>query len=382
METAMKLDTRLIHAGQEPDPLTGAVNVPINVSTTYKQDGIGGLRSGFEYARSGNPSRLSLEATLAAIENGAHGRAFASGLAAETAVLSMLSAGDQVVSSTNIYGGTYRLFTKVFAKFGVRFAMVEGHRTGDILEALSPSVRMIWIETPSNPLLDIVDIARIAEAKPANALLVVDNTFASPYFQNPLDLGADLVVHSTTKYLGGHSDVVGGAVITNRPELDAEIGFYQNAEGAVPSPFDCYLVQRGIKTLGVRMKRHEENAYAVAEGLRGHPRAGRVLFPGLPEHPGHAIAKRQMRGYSGVVSFKLQGDEDALERFFGRLRLFTVGESLGGVESLVCLPYEMTHGSVPESVKARIGITPNLIRLSVGLEDRDELMEDLRSALS
>lgn len=376
----MKLDTRLIHAGQEPDPATGAVNVPINMSTTFQQDGIGGLRSGYEYARSGNPSRQSLEATLAAIENGTHARAFASGLAAETAVLSTLQAGDQVVSSSNIYGGTYRLFTKVFGKFGVRFTMVDGHGTRDLLEALSPSVRLIWLETPSNPLLDIVDIARIAESK-GNALLVVDNTFASPYFQNPLDLGADLVVHSTTKYLGGHSDVVGGAVITGQSSLDADIGFYQNAEGAVPSPFDCYLVQRGIKTLGVRMKRHEENAYKVAEGLVGHPKVARVLFPGLPEHPGHALALRQMRGQSGLVTFELRGDAEALARFFSRLRLFTVGESLGGVESLVCLPYEMTHGSVPPEVKARLGITPNLIRLSVGLEDGDELLDDLRSAL-
>lgn len=378
----MKLDTILIHAGQEPDPVTGAVNVPVCVSSTFKQDGIGGLRSGFEYARTGNPSRRALEATLAAIENGAFGRAFASGLAAETAVLSMLDPGSQVVSSTNIYGGTYRLFTKVFSKFGLDFTLVDRHGTQDLLDAVTGTTRMIWIETPSNPLLDILDIARIAETKPKDALLVVDNTFASPYFQNPLDLGADLVLHSTTKYLGGHSDVMGGAVITNNPALDADIGFYQNAEGAIPSPFDCFLVQRGIKTLGVRMQRHEANAYAVAEGLSGHARVERVYFPGLPGHSGHAIARRQMRGQGGVVSFLLRGGTDERGRFFERLRLFTLGESLGGVESLVCLPWEMTHGSVPPAVKGRIGISPNLIRLSVGLEDQDELLDDLRSALA
>lgn len=375
----MKLDTRLIHAGQDPDPITGAVNVPINTSTTFKQDGVGGLRSGYEYSRSGNPTRLSLEATLAAIENGSHARAFASGLAAEMALLSLLSPGDKVVASTNVYGGTYRLLVKVFAKFGVRIVLVDGHRTEDLIEALTPDTRLIWLETPSNPLLDIVDIARIAERKPEGAQLVVDNTFASPYFQTPLDLGADLVVHSTTKYLGGHSDVVGGAVVSRDPRLDEEIAFYQNAEGAVPSPFDCYLVQRGIKTLGVRMERHQANAFAVAEALKGHPKVERVFFPGLPEHPGHDIAARQMRGQSGMVSFVLRGEP---ARFFERIRLFTLGESLGGVESLVCLPYEMTHGSVPADIKARIGIGPNLVRLSVGLEDRDELLEDLRSALT
>ena len=375
----MKLDTRLIHAGQDPDPFTGAVNVPINTSTTFKQDGVGGLRSGYEYSRSGNPTRLSLEATLAAIENGNHARAFASGLAAETALLSLLSPGDKVVASTNVYGGTYRLLVKVFAKFGVRIVLVDGHRTEDLVEALTPDTRLVWLETPSNPLLDIVDIAQVAERKPEGALLVVDNTFASPYFQTPLDLGADLVVHSTTKYLGGHSDVVGGAVVSRDSRLDEEIAFYQNAEGAVPSPFDCYLVQRGIKTLGVRMERHQANAFAVAEFLEGHPKVERVFFPGLPEHPGHAIALRQMRGQSGMVSCVLR-EEPA--RFFDRLRLFTLGESLGGVESLACLPHEMTHGSVPAEVKARLGIGPRLVRLSVGLEDRDELLEDLGDALS
>jgi len=375
----MKLDTRLIHAGQDPDPRTGAVNVPINMSSTFKQDGVGGFREGYEYARSDNPSRRSLEATLAAIENGSHARAFASGLAAECGILSLLASGDEVVASSNVYGGTYRLFTKVYAKFGLRFRLADGHTTQAILDTITPATRIIWIETPSNPLLDILDIARIAEGRPAGALLVVDNTFASPYFQNPLDLGADLVLHSTTKYLGGHSDVVGGAVIARDAQLDADLGFYQNAQGAVPSPFDCYLVQRGIKTLAVRMQRHEQNAYAVAEGLSGHPGVARVLFPGLPEHPDHALARRQMRGQSGIVSLQLKGDP---ERFLSRLRLFTLGESLGGVESLVCKPDQMTHGSLPPEVRARLGITPDLIRLSVGLEDRDELLEDLRAALA
>jgi len=375
----MKLDTRLIHAGQDADPHTGAVNVPISMSSTFKQDGIGGLRTGFEYARSDNPSRRSLEATLASIENGSHARAFASGLAAASGILSLLQSGDEVVSSTNVYGGSYRLFTQVYAKFGVRFHLADGHRTQDLLDAITPTTRIIWIETPSNPLLDILDIARIAEAKPKGALLVVDNTFASPYFQTPLELGADLVLHSTTKYLGGHSDVIGGAVISRDARLDADLGFYQNAQGAVPSPFDCYLVQRGIKTLAVRMLRHQSSAYAVAEFLKGHPAVARVLFPGLPEHPGYALARRQMRGQSGVVGFVLRGD---LERFSTRLRLFTLGESLGGVESLASVPFFMTHGSIPEEVKGRLGIERNLVRLSVGLEDPDELLEDLGGALA
>jgi cystathionine beta-lyase/cystathionine gamma-synthase len=378
----MTLDTKLIHAGQEPDPVTGAVNVPINVSSTYKQDGIGRFRSGYEYSRTGNPSRLSLEATLAAIENGTYARAFASGLAAENTLLSLLHSGDEVVGTSDIYGGTYRLFTKVFPRFGVTFRPVEGHDPADFAKVIGPKTKLIWVETPTNPLLNLVDIAAVAALKPRNAWLAVDNTFASPYFQTPLDFGADIVVHSATKYLGGHSDVIGGALVYNDPALDEELKYLQNAQGGILSPFDSYLIQRGIKTLGVRMKRHEATAWKVAEFLRGHPRVSKVLFAGFDDHPGAAVARKQMRGQPGIVSFVHKGSKDDVDRFFQRLKLFTFAESLGGVESLTCYPYEMTHGSIPPAVKDKIGISDRLVRLSVGLEDEDELVEDLKTALA
>ena len=377
----MTLDTKLIHAGQEPDPVTGAVNVPINVSSTFKQDGIGQMRSGYEYARSGNPTRNSLEATLAAIENGGFAKAFASGLAAENTLLSLLHSGDEVVGTSDIYGGTYRLLTKVFPRFGVTFRAVNGHNPADFKKQLSSRTRLIWVETPTNPLLNLVDIASIAELKPKNVLLAVDNTFASPYFQTPLDLGADVVVHSATKYLSGHSDVIGGALVYKDKALDEEIRYLHNAQGGILSPFDSYLIQRGIKTLGVRMKRHEQTAWKVAEFLRGHSKAEKVFFAGFEDHPGAAVAKKQMRGQPGLVSFVLNGTKSDVNRFFQSLKLFTFAESLGGVESLTCYPYEMTHGSIPAEVKDKIGITDRLIRLSVGLEDANELIEDLKSAL-
>lgn len=378
----MRLETTLIHAGQSADPQTGAVNVPINVSSTFKQDGIGKMRSGYEYARSGNPSRKSLEETLAAIENGSFARAFASGLAAENTLLSTLRSGDEVVATTDIYGGTYRLFAKVFPRFGIKFKLIDGHGPEDFRREFGPKTKMVWIETPSNPLLNLVDIAAIAAIKPNQALLVVDNTFASPYLQTPLDLGADVVVHSATKYLSGHSDAIGGALIYGSPALDEEISFLHNAQGAVLSPFDAYLIQRGIKTLAVRMRQHEANAFKVAEFLRGHPRVDKVHFAGFPDHPGNAIARKQMRGQTGVVSFSMKGNRADLDQFFRKLEIFTFAESLGGVESLTCYPYEMTHGSIPADVKDRIGITPRLIRLSVGLEDADELVADLKNALA
>jgi cystathionine beta-lyase/cystathionine gamma-synthase len=384
----MKFATRLIHEAQEPDAQTGAVNVPVYLSTTFKQDGIGRTRQGHEYSRSDNPSRQSLEQTIAGIENGKYGLCFSSGSAATVAVLNLLKPGDEVVSTVDVYGGTYRLLAKVYEKYGVSARFLDTHSAEEIAKNISEKTRLVWIESPTNPLLNIVDIRELAEYR--NALVdrghgeisfAVDNTFASPYFQNPLDLGADVVVHSTTKYISGHSDVVGGALVTNNDSLYAHCKFYQNAAGGVPSPFDCYLLQRGIKTLAVRMERHQQNAFAVAEFLKNNNNVEAVLFPGFPDHPGHAIALRQMRGQPGMIAFRLKGGREAVDRFFGNLKLITLAESLGGVESLVCYPFTMTHGVIPPSRKRGIGITENLVRLSVGIEDRDDLIEELRNAL-
>ncbi len=376
----MKFATKAIHAGQEPDARTGAVNVPVHLSTTFKQDAIGADR-GYEYARTNNPSRESLEQTLAALENGRFGASFASGLAATAAVIHLLEPGDDVVSTIDVYGGTYRLFARVFERYGVRLRSFATADAGELLRACAPNTRMIWVESPTNPMLNIIDIARLAEGRAPGCLLVVDNTFASPYFQTPLDLGADLVVHSVTKYIGGHSDVVGGAVVTGDAALAEKIRFHQNAAGGVPSPFDCYLVQRGIKTLAVRMERHAANAVRVAELLAGHPKVERVYFPWLPDHPNHEVARRQMRGPSGMVSLRLRGGRPAVDAFLSKLHLFTLAESLGGVESLVCYPATMTHGSIPEAERERIGITADLVRLSVGIEDADDLCAELAAAL-
>ncbi len=377
----MKFATKAIHAGQEPDPRTGAVNVPVYLSTTFLQDGIGAPRQGYEYARTANPSRDALEATLAALENGTHAACFASGLAATDAVLRLVDPGDEVVTTLDVYGGTYRQFARVFARYGVRFTFVPGASAEEILRHAGPATKLIWLETPTNPLLKLTDIAVVAAGKPKGARLVVDNTFATPYFQNPLDLGADLVVHSVTKYLGGHSDVVGGAVITREDALAERVRFHQNAVGAVPSPFDCFLVQRGLKTLAVRMERHAANAIRVAEFLRTHTRVAEVRFPWFEDHPDAALARRQMRGPSGMVSLRLAGGRAAIEDFVGRLALFAYAESLGGVESLACYPVAMTHGSIPEADRARIGLTDDLVRLSVGLEDADDLVAELERAL-
>jgi cystathionine beta-lyase/cystathionine gamma-synthase len=376
----VKFATKAIHAGQEPDPRTGAVNVPVHLSTTFKQDAIGADR-GYEYARTNNPSRESLEATLAALENGRFGAAFASGLAATAAIINLLEPGDGVVSTIDVYGGTYRLFARVFERYGITLRSLATADAGELLRACGSKTRMIWVESPTNPMLNIIDIGRLAEGRAPGCLLVVDNTFASPYFQNPLDLGADIVVHSVTKYIGGHSDVVGGAIVTDDPALSEKIRFYQNAAGGVPSPFDCYLVQRGLKTLALRMERHAANATRVAELLARHPKVERVCFPWLPEHPNHEVARRQMRGPSGMVSIQLRGGRPAVDAFLSRLRLFTLAESLGGVESLVCYPATMTHGSIPAAERTRIGITESLVRLSVGIEDADDLCAELTRAL-
>jgi cystathionine gamma-synthase len=369
-----------IHAGQEPDPLTGAVVPPIYQVSTYKQDGVGGLRNGYEYSRSGNPTRTALEECLAAIEGGVRGLAFASGLAAEDALLRAVCApGDHVVIPNDAYGGTYRLFAKVYERWGVQWTAADLSDLDAVRSAVQAGrTRVIWVETPSNPLLGISDLAGLAGiAREAGALLVVDNTFATPYLQQPLALGADVVVHSTTKYIGGHSDVVGGALVTADAELGEQLAYHQNALGAVAGPFDAWLTLRGIKTLAVRMDRHCENAAAVAAMLAGQPKVREVLYPGLPEHPGHDIAVKQMRGFGGMISFRHADGEAAAVEFCGRTRLFTLGESLGGVESLIEHPGRMTHMSVAGSP---LEVPADLVRLSVGIEDRGDLLADLGQA--
>jgi cystathionine beta-lyase/cystathionine gamma-synthase len=360
----------------------------VHLSSTFAQDGLGGLRQGYEYARTGNPSRRALEATLAALEGAAHGLAFSSGQAASTAALSLLVPGDELVTLPNIYGGSYRLFHRVHARYGIRTTAAELASPDSVALALSPDTAMVWVESPSNPLLNILDIAETAERlagfrnrKGERPLLVVDNTFASPALQNPLALGADIVAHSGTKYLGGHSDVVIGALLTQRQDLWKQLRFYQNAAGGVPSPMDCFLLQRGIRTLPLRMRQHQANAFAVAEFLRSSPKVEAVFFPGFADHPGHAIALKQMRGFPGMVSFRIAGGLEEARGFFGRLRLILVAESLGGVESLACHPATMTHASIPPSERRRVGITDNLVRLSLGIEDPEDLIEDLQQAL-
>ncbi|MGH3387610.1 MAG: cystathionine gamma-synthase [Actinomadura sp.] len=377
----MGFDTLAIHAGQEPDPVTGAVVPPIYQVSTYKQDGVGGLRGGYEYSRSANPTRTALEECLAALEAGTRGLAFASGLAAEDTLLrTICRPGDHVVIPDDAYGGTFRLFAKVLEPWGVTYDPVPLADLDAVRAALRPETVAIWVETPTNPLLGIADIAALSQlAHAAGALLVVDNTFASPYLQQPLTLGADVVVHSTTKYLGGHSDVVGGALVVADTELGERLAFHQNSMGAVAGPFDAWLTLRGIKTLGVRMDRHCANAAAIVDMLGRHPAVTEVRYPGLPEHPGHEIAAKQMRAFGGMVSFRLAAGEDAAVGVCERTRLFTLGESLGGVESLIEHPGRMTHASAAGSP---LEVPADLVRLSVGIEDVDDLVQDLRDALS
>jgi cystathionine gamma-lyase len=378
----VRFQTRAIHAGQDADPTTGATITPIYQTSTYTQDDLG-CHKGYEYSRTGNPTRSALESCLAALENGEWGLAFASGSAASSAILSLLRPGDHVVATDDLYGGTYRLFERVLAGYGLSFSYVSGSGADAYKAALRPNTKMVWIESPTNPLLRLVDIAGVAAvAKEAGAISVVDNTFASPYFQQPLDLGADLVVHSTTKYINGHSDVVGGAVVGRRSELLEPIKFYQNAAGGTPSPFDSWLVLRGAKTLAVRMKEHEVNALAVANYLERHPKVKSVYYPGLPSHPDHDLALSQMSGFGGMVTFELDGDIDQTRRFLRSLELFSLAESLGGVESLVCHPCTMTHASIPEEERLDRGITPSLLRLSIGIEAHEDLIEDLEQALN
>ncbi|OII63645.1 cystathionine gamma-synthase [Streptomyces sp. CC53] len=378
--THQNFETRAIHAGNTADPLTGAVVPPIYQVSTYKQDGVGGLRGGYEYSRSANPTRTALEENLAALEGGRRGLAFASGLAAEDTLLrTLLVPGDHLVIPNDAYGGTFRLFAKVLQRWGVEFSVADTTDPASVRAAVTDRTKIIWVETPSNPLLGISDIAALADvARTAGARLVVDNTFASPYLQQPLSLGADVVVHSLTKYMGGHSDVVGGALVTADEGLGEELAYHQNAMGGVAGPFDSWIVLRGIKTLAVRMDRHSQNAARIADMLTSHPKVAQVLYPGLPEHPGHEVAAKQMRDFGGMVSFRVAGGEQAAVEVCNRAKLFTLGESLGGVESLIEHPHLMTHASAAGSP---LEVPGDLVRLSVGIENVDDLLEDLRQAL-
>ncbi len=378
----MKFATRAIHAGQEPDPSTGAVMTPIFQTSTYAQAGLG-EHKGYEYSRSGNPTRTALEECLAALEDGQYGLAFASGLAAENTILSLLSAGDHLISCDDLYGGTYRLFERVLKRYNVTASYLPATASvQDYEKAIRPSTRLLWLETPTNPLLHLVDIRALAEMAHRHKLIVVvDNTFASPYFQQPLHLGADIVVHSTTKYINGHSDVIGGALVTNSSDLYESLKFHQNAAGGVPGPFDSWLTIRGIKTLALRMRQHEENAMSVARFLSEHSRVEKVYYPGLPSHPDHELAKRQMSGFGGMVSFQPKGSYEDTANLVRRFQVFSLAESLGGVESLVCHPASMTHASIPREIREARGLTDTLLRISVGIEDIEDLLADLEQAL-
>jgi cystathionine gamma-lyase len=378
----MQFATKAIHAGQEPDPSTGAIMTPIFQTSTYAQSGMG-EHKGYEYARTGNPTRTALEACLAALEDGDYGLSFASGLAAEHAILNLLSAGDHMVACDDLYGGSYRIFEKVMGRFNVQTTYVTASNVEGYARAIRPNTKLIWLETPTNPLLRLADIRAVAEiAHRHNLLLVVDNTFSSPYFQQPLKLSADIVLHSTTKYINGHSDVIGGAVVTSNREVYEALKFYQNAAGAVPGPFDCWLTLRGLKTLAVRMRQHQENARAVASYLSEHPRVEKVYYPGLVSHPDHELAQRQMSGFGGMVSFQFKGTLADVDQVVRRFKVFTFAESLGGVESLVCHPASMTHGSIPREIREARGLTDTLLRLSVGIEDVSDLLADLEQALA
>ena len=378
----MKLATKFIHAGVEPDPSTGAIMTPIYQTSTYVQEAPG-KNKGYEYARSQNPTRFALERALAEIENGKFGLAFSSGVAATDAVIKLLQPGDEVIAGNDMYGGTYRLFTKVFEKFGIVFHYVNMPDANNILNYINNKTKLLWIETPTNPLMNITDIAAVATiAKQNNILLCVDNTFATPYLQNPLDLGADIVMHSVTKYLGGHSDVIQGSLSMNDQSLRDQLYFIQKSCGAVPGPQDCFLVLRGIKTLHVRMQRHCENGEKIAYFLRNHSKVGKVYWPGFEDHPNYAIAKKQMRGFGGMLSFELKDDSvEAAMKVLSSTRLFALAESLGGVESLINHPALMTHASIPREERIRNGLSDSLIRLSVGIEDVDDLIDDLKQAV-
>jgi cystathionine beta-lyase/cystathionine gamma-synthase len=378
----MKIGTKFIHAGVEPDPSTGAIMTPIYQTSTYVQEAPA-QHKGYEYARSQNPTRTALESAFAAIENAKFGLAFSSGVAATDAVIKLLEPGDEVIAAADMYGGTYRMFTRIFSKFNIKFHYVNMQDADNVRQYINEKTKLIWTETPTNPLMNITDIAAVAAiAKEHNILLCVDNTFASPYLQNPLDLGADLVMHSVTKYLGGHSDVIQGCLMMNDPQLREQLYFIQKSTGAVPGPFDCFLVLRGIKTLHVRMQRHCENGAKVAHFLRNHPKVGKVYWCGFEDHPNYNIAKKQMRGFGGMMSFTLKDDSvDEAKRVLSSTNLFALAESLGGVESLINHPATMTHASIPREERLKNGLTDSLIRLSVGIEDAEDLIADLNQAI-
>ncbi len=375
----MKFSTKAIHVGQDPDPATGATIVPIYQTSTYTQDRVG-EHKGFDYSRTINPTRLALERQLAALENGRYASAFSSGMAATSAVVGLLSSGDHVIAGDDLYGGTYRVFAHVFRRYGIEFTYVDTSDVGAVRAAIRASTRLFWLETPTNPLLKIADIAAIASLRRNGQTLVVDNTFATPYFQQPLGLGADMVVHSTTKYIGGHSDVIGGVAITNDAALHDRVRFMQNSVGGVPGAQDAWLTMRGAKTLALRMREHARNAQLIAEFLQTRDDVAQVYYPGLTSHPQHALARRQMTGFGGMVSFALD-DADRAMRLAHSLRYFSLAESLGGVESLICHPARMTHSSIPKEERDRRGMGDGLLRLSVGIEDGSDLLDDLRSAL-
>lgn len=378
----MKFGTKAIHAGVEPDPTTGAIMTPIYQTSTYVQTSPG-QHKGYEYSRSQNPTRHALEKSLAALENGKHGLCFSSGLGAIDAIIKLFEPGDEIISTNDLYGGSFRIFTKIFQKYGIKFTFVPMSDMSVIEEKITDKTRMLWVETPTNPMMNIIDIEACAKlAKEKNILLAVDNTFCTPYLQNPLDLGADMVMHSVTKYIGGHSDVVMGAIVVNDDSLQERLAFIQNSCGAVPGPQDCFLVLRGIKTLHIRMQRHSENGRKIAEYLLDHPKVGKVYWPGLPSHPNHEVAKKQMRDFGGMISFTLKGDkmEDAIQ-VLEKFKFFTLAESLGGVESLSGHPASMTHASIPAADREIAGLKDSLIRLSVGIEDAEDLIEDLKQAI-
>ncbi|WP_368670796.1 cystathionine gamma-synthase [Algoriphagus sp. AGSA1] len=378
----MKFGTKAIHAGIEPDSATGAIMTPIYQTSTYVQTSPGDHK-GYEYSRTHNPTRTALQNNLAALENGKHGICFSSGLGAIDAVIKLFNPGDEIISTNDLYGGTYRLFTKVYERYGIKFKFVPMSDPAGIAEHITEKTKMIWVETPTNPMMNIIDIAAVAKLGKGNKILVaVDNTFASPYLQNPLDLGADIVMHSVTKYLGGHSDVVMGALVVNDDELAEKLVFIQNASGATPGPQDCFLVLRGIKTLHLRMERHSQNGKTVAAYLKNHPKVEKVYWPGFEDHPNHDIAKKQMRDFGGMISFTLIGNKEAdARKVMENFHLFALAESLGGVESLCGHPASMTHASIPKEEREKVGLVESLIRLSVGVEDAEDLKKDLANAL-
>jgi cystathionine gamma-lyase len=377
----MKFETKAIHVGQEPDKATGAVIVPIYQTSTYAQESPG-KHKGYEYSRTANPTRLALEKCLASLEEAKFGLAFSSGMAAISVVLNLLKAGDHVISCDDLYGGTYRIFEKVYKDYGIEFSYVDLTSTGNLSRALKKNTKMVWIETPTNPLLKIIDLKKVSDfARKHKLISAVDNTFATPYFQKPINLGIDIVAHSSTKYLGGHSDLVGGAILTSNQKYYDRMKFCQNAVGGVPGPFDCFLITRGLKTLSLRMREHQANAIAVANFLSSHKKVKRVIFPGLKSHPDYKLARKQMSGSGGIVSFELKSNLAGTKRFLSKLKIFSLAESLGGVESLADHPGIMTHSSIPPDLRRKLGISDSLVRLSVGIENREDLIEDLRKAL-